>query len=91
MQEPSAKPTPPEPGPAPERFPRWSVGITLALGSLWLFVVLTAPWIAAPVKEIANDLDLAVGLWSKARPDPDPPPSEGPAKAPSRRVVPEGE
>ena len=73
MQERSAKPTPTEPGSPPERLPRWSLSLTLALGSLWLFVVVGAPWIAAPVKEIANDLDLALGLWSKARPEPDAP------------------
>ena len=73
MQEPSAKPTPPEAGPPPERFPRWSVGLTVFLGGLWIFVVIGAPWIAGPVREVANDLDMALGLWSKARPDVDAP------------------
>lgn len=68
MHEPSANPNPQKPGPPPERFPRGSVALTVGLGALWLFVVIGAPWIAAPIKELANDVDLALGLWSKARP-----------------------
>ena len=68
MLEPSANPTPTEPGPPPERFPRWSVALTLALGSLWVFVVVGAPWVAAPVSELVNDVDMAIGIWSVGRP-----------------------
>lgn len=71
MHERSANPTPNEPGKAPERFPRWSVALTIALGSLWLFVLFAAPRIAGPVAEVVNDVDLELGIWSRARPDGD--------------------
>ena len=71
MAETSANRPPVEPGPPPERLPRWSIGLTLVLGSLWLVVVIGAPWLAGPVAEIANDIDLHYGLWSKARPPAD--------------------
>ncbi len=70
MQERSANSNHAEPGPPPERVPRVSLALTAGLAALWCFVVLTAPWIAPPVKRLANDLDLALGLWSKARPEP---------------------
>lgn len=71
MAETSANRFPDEPGPAPERLPRWSIGVSAVLGALWLLVVFGAPWLAEPVSEIANDIDLRYGLWSKARPPAD--------------------
>lgn len=70
-REPSATPGRSEPGPPPERLPRWSIGITLITGSLWLVVAIGASWLADPVRDVVNDLDVRFGWWSKARPKPD--------------------
>lgn len=77
MREPSATSNPPEPGPAPERPPWLTIGVTAATASLWLVVVIGAPWLARPIRDAVNDLDLRFGWWSKARPAPDEAPEAG--------------
>ena len=58
--------------PAPERTPRWSLGLTAVLVGLWLVVVLGADWLAPRIAGIVNDLDLRYGLTAPPAAAPEP-------------------